>query len=158
PFRMLVVLSSAGAAVEQVELNDGTHDLDADDHSGYFGPIAETDALQGPGALVNVAGPGTPAAKVGLQPADVITSFNGRAITSAADFREALGATKPGDTVAVEYSRDGKRQPAANVTLERRPLKVISRELDRMNGGFNQASFLTTLSRIDDQKLALDDE
>ena len=59
---------------------------------------------------------GTGAAKAGLQAGDVITAFNGTAITSVAKLRAAIAAHAPGDSVTVTYLRGGSSH-TVHVTL-----------------------------------------
>ncbi len=61
------------------------------------------------GALVASVTKGLPAAKAGLKEGDVITAINGVAITSDSGMRRAIGETKPGTKVKVDYLRGGKR-------------------------------------------------
>ena len=57
------------------------------------------------GAIVNSAS--GPAAAAGVQQGDVITAFNGQAITSQDDLLTALAHQKPGDTVTLTLDRNG---------------------------------------------------
>ena len=59
------------------------------------------------GALVAGIEKGAPADKGGLQPGDVITKFDGKAIESSSDLPKAVGNTKPGKTVVAEVFRKG---------------------------------------------------
>jgi len=59
------------------------------------------------GALVASVEKNGPADKGGLEAGDVITKFDGKAITSSADLPRAVGATKPGKIAAVEVLRKG---------------------------------------------------
>ena len=61
------------------------------------------------GALVASVTKGLPAAKAGLKEGDVITAINGVAIISDSGMRRAIGETKPGTKVKVDYLRGGKR-------------------------------------------------
>ena len=63
---------------------------------------------------------GTPAAKAGLKTGDVVTSFDGTAITTSEELASAIGAHKPGDSVSVTYTRDGSSH-TVTVTLASRP-------------------------------------
>lgn len=60
------------------------------------------------GAVVSSVTSGGPADKAGIQRADIITSFNGKEITSYETFRNALSKCKPEDTVPVEIYRSGQ--------------------------------------------------
>lgn len=63
--------------------------------------------------------PGSPAAKAGLKPGDVLVEFGGKTIRNLYDFTDALRRSKVGDVVEVKVLRDGK-PVQANVTLEQR--------------------------------------
>jgi serine protease Do len=59
------------------------------------------------GALVAGVEKASPADKGGLEAGDVITKFDGKSISTSNDLPRAVGATKPGKTVAVEVLRKG---------------------------------------------------
>ena len=66
-----------------------------------------------------------------LAPGDRIVSVNGRPVTSGAQLRDLIGATRPGSTVRVAYSRGGKERTAQIVTAEiggRSVIGVLSQE------------------------------
>ncbi len=60
------------------------------------------------GALINNVAAGTPAEKAGLQPGDVIRSFNGVAINDSSDLPPLVGALPPGTHSKLTVLRDGK--------------------------------------------------
>src|SRR6476659_4163896 len=62
------------------------------------------------GALINTVAPGSPAEKAGLQPGDVIRSFNGTAINDSSDLPPLVGAMPPGTRSKLSVLRDGKTQ------------------------------------------------
>jgi serine protease Do len=69
--------------------------------------LAETFGLETPhGALVASVENDGPAAKAGIEPGDVILSFNGRAIETAGALPTIVAAAKPGTKVPVEVWRD----------------------------------------------------
>jgi putative serine protease PepD len=72
------------------------------------------------GLYVKAVTPGGPAAMAGLQAEDVITSINGQPATSNIQLQELALTKKPGDTVSVEYSRNG-HTTKTSVTLGTRP-------------------------------------
>ena len=61
------------------------------------------------GAYVGRVRPGTPAARAGLAPGDVIVQIDGRPIRTAADVEAALATAAPGTTVRVGYLRGTER-------------------------------------------------
>lgn len=84
----------------------------------YFGSIPD---FGGPanGVRFSDVRDGSPAAKAGFKPGDVMVEFDGKAIQNLYDFTYALRAHKPGDNVKVKVLRDG--QPLeADVLLTKR--------------------------------------
>jgi serine protease Do len=69
------------------------------------------------GALVRVVDRDGPAARAGIQPGDVIVSFDGKRIEKSDQLVELVSNTKPGATVPVEVLRDGRRQ-TLKITVE----------------------------------------
>ncbi len=93
--------------------------------SGYLGVEIETLTSQlrsaynfvpTQGAVVLEVQPGTPADVAGLQEGDVITSLDGKAITSADQLGAAIQADKPGQSVKIGLWR-GQQQLTVTVTL-----------------------------------------
>ncbi len=72
------------------------------------------------GAIVVSADEGTPAAKAGLQPDDVIVALDGKPITSAGSLTRTVGMMPPGTQVTLTYYRNGQKQDR-KVTLGTRP-------------------------------------
>lgn len=60
------------------------------------------------GVLIVATEEGKPAANAGLQKGDVIISVNGTKVTDSAHFKYILYKYEVGDSVTVEYIRDGK--------------------------------------------------
>ncbi|PKH25802.1 serine endoprotease DegQ [Enterobacterales bacterium CwR94] len=69
------------------------------------------------GAFVSEVLPGSAAAKAGIKSGDIITSVEGRKITSFAELRAKIGTTAPGKAVQVGLLREGKEQ-TLSVTLD----------------------------------------
>jgi serine protease Do len=69
------------------------------------------------GVLVARVRQGTPANQAGLQPCDLITRINGTDITTTGDLFRALTEHRAGETVDLEYERDGRTNTVA-VTLD----------------------------------------
>lgn len=160
PFRELVTLTNLGAAVVRIELNSPRFG-DLEDRSGYLGHPALDEILNenqqlAPdererrvkllGCRVDAVGPGTPAARAGLEPGDLITSVDGKEVSGFRTLLQALKKTKPNQTVELTVLRDGK-PVGLSARLERRPLEVVRPE----NG--DPLSFLLTLRQIDDKSL-----
>ena len=70
-------------------------------------------AADGKGVIIQQVRPEDgPADRAGLQPGDVIVGFKGHKIGEPADIYPLLSETAPGETVEVEYIRDGKTRTA----------------------------------------------
>ena len=70
----------------------------------YLG-VEIADAQNGAGIVA--VQPGSPAAKAGLQPNDIITKFNNTAIADSSALQQAVRAQKPGDVVTLTVDRNG---------------------------------------------------
>src|SRR6185503_12630097 len=75
------------------------------------------------GAVVLNIVPGSAAAKAGLEPGDVITSYNGKPIRNRDELVAMVTATKPGTTVPVAIVRD-KQQRTVSVTVDELDLEA----------------------------------
>lgn len=81
--------------------------------------IAESLGLdQAGGALVADAESGTPAAKAGLKPGDIITSVDEHAVKGWRDLARQIATTAPNSEVRIGFIRDGKAQ-TVTATLAR---------------------------------------
>ena len=70
--------------------------------------LADSFKLDRPeGALVAGVEKGSPAAKAGLQPGDVIRKVNGQTIVASGDLPAIIGLSKPGDRVQLDVWRQG---------------------------------------------------
>jgi serine protease Do len=81
--------------------------------------LADSFGLDRPrGALVSQVQPDSPAAKAGLQGADVILQFNGKPVESSGDLPRLVGMAKPGSKATLSVWRKGKKQDVAVVLGE----------------------------------------
>jgi serine protease Do len=95
---------------------------------GYLGiapedlsPALQAQYGQKEGAFVRDVRLDSPAGKAGMQAADIVTSYDGKPISSEVGLRAMISATPPARTVAIAYVRDG--QPGvASVTLGTAPV------------------------------------
>jgi len=67
--------------------------------------------------------PGSPAARAGLQPGDLVTAINGKKISSTEQFIATVDSYSPGDTITFTIERGGKTQDV-KVTLGTRPQRA----------------------------------
>lgn len=73
--------------------------------------LADSFGLDRPrGALVSQVQPGSPAARAGLQAADVILRVGAKPVENAGDLPRMIGVAKPGTRVALQVWRKGRAQ------------------------------------------------
>jgi serine protease Do len=77
------------------------------------------------GAIVGGVEPGSPAARAGLRPDDVVVAIDGDEIESARALTRRVGFAEPGDTVVLTVHRDGKPRQV-KVALGRRPAPEVA--------------------------------
>ena len=76
------------------------------------------------GAAVAEVTPGGPGAAAGLQPGDVITKIDGKAVSGNEDIGAVVDARKPGDKLRVQVDRGGD-QATVTITLTQRPATAV---------------------------------
>ena len=86
------------------------------------------DLESGAGAAVTDVTDDSGAAKAGIQPGDIILSYNGQPLQQSIDLPPLVGLTKPGSKVPVEILRNGKKQTLDVVIGE------ASRDEDAVSG------------------------
>ncbi len=84
----------------------------------YFGSIPDFGQTE-EGVKFSDVRAGSPAAKAGLKPGDVLVQFGEKPIKNLYDFTDALRRSKVGDVVEVKVLREGK-PVTVSVTLEQR--------------------------------------
>ena len=160
-YYMLVTLCSKGAGVERVELTERGSKGElkyrrVDVTSGYLGYFAGTELEATDGVLVNVVGPGTPAANAGIEVGDIIVGINGVAVASRDDLVSILSETRPGQKVDVEVSRASKTETLA-AELSEHPLDLmrLARDggPDQIKGNLTRLSCLLTLAKVNQRRI-----
>src|ERR1700738_3602646 len=85
------------------------------------------------GMVLQYVEPGSPAAKAGIQPGDVVTTVNGKPVKSGSDLVDPITQTAVGNKVHLVYMRGGEKHET-DVTVEDRarlfPDRVASYEED----------------------------
>ncbi len=165
PYRMLVFFSTRGAAVVRLELNAQLHGrrvLQLEDHPwrrGYLGYLGLEETPQG--LRVRVVGHGTPAAKAGIRPGDLLTwakyqdqqPVELRTLSHWSVLQEQF---RPRRTLRLRLRR-GSQVLEKTIPLEEPPLvliqqeflhpEVIRHERELFILGPDPPSFLLTLAR-----------
>src|SRR5690606_33981834 len=166
-YRMLVTATNRGAAIQRIEMSSARYS-DLHDRGGYLGHL-ELAADDKPGLLVRVVGPGTPAAKAGLQAGDRLleagTAGKRTQLKAVQDLGAVLDEARPGRPLEMVAERDGQQQ-TLSAELGRRPLEVVRPEAENVilrSGALPQGftappSFLMTLDSFDNQEVAADAE
>ncbi|MCX7912574.1 MAG: PDZ domain-containing protein [Dehalococcoidales bacterium] len=62
------------------------------------------------GAFVGEVATGSPSERAGIRPGDVITAINGMRVNGASMLADATSSLSPGDTVVIEFLRNGQGQ------------------------------------------------
>ncbi len=89
--------------------------------TAFLGVEVEANSYGGSGAVITQVVPGSPAATAGLTPGDLITSFDGHAVSSPTGLTTIVTTQKPGAPISVAYvDQDGATQ-TANVALASGP-------------------------------------
>jgi len=81
---------------------------------------------RGDGALVQDVTPGSPGARVGLRPYDVIVSVDGQPVKTHDRLIREIAERQPGSSARLEYVRDG-RTLSASIKLAERPRQPADR-------------------------------
>lgn len=134
---------------------------------GVFGePITKTlsahlNLAEGIGIELEIVAPNSPASKAGLQKHDIITTIDGKNISSIEDLQAAIAKKNPGDEVALNYISKGKPL-TKNLTLGARTIpraeagQMAQRNQERQTDLGNRAlpeEFLNKFPKEDREKL-----
>jgi YidC/Oxa1 family membrane protein insertase len=132
PYRMLVTLTTRGAALVRAELNNPRYQ---DEESllarrGYLGRLEVAPAPGGTGVVAKVVGAGTPAARGGLKPGDVLLSGEtGKGektvFASPADFERFMEQRRVGETIKLWRQWGGTAAGPVTVKLTAAPMEII---------------------------------
>jgi S1-C subfamily serine protease len=89
---------------------------------GYHGIVLVPDAVPVTPPYVEEIMPGSPAAKAGLRPDDLIVYINGELVPSIKMFRGIVKYVRPGDTLQLEVQR-GNKLASLRLTMAEQPKK-----------------------------------
>ncbi len=94
------------------------------------------------GVLVQSVSPGSPAAKAGLRPEDVIVAVDGEQVGYSAQLQQRVAEHHPGDQVTVSFYRNGKEQQ-------------VSARLDEAQALNNLPTHVAEVSRVSEERLGI---
>src|SRR5438477_3950342 len=83
------------------------------------------------GALVNSVEKGSPADKAGIEPTDIILSFDAKAVDASSDLPRIVGSTRPGSNSTVEVWRKGATKKLTLTVGELQEDRVASADKPR---------------------------
>lgn len=78
------------------------------------------------GVLVKVVGPKSPAQKAGIQPGDVVLTFNEQQVQDTVHLQHIVGATKVGKSVEVTVIRESGEEERLTVKLGKRTQETLA--------------------------------
>ena len=133
--------------IEFGEVRRGTLGIYVQDLTADLAGAFAVDA--GRGVLVAEIAEGSAADDAGLQPGDVITGMSGQAVNNVQDFHNAEGRLPLGESLQLEYLRDGEVD-SVSVVIRSVPI-IDGAELDRRLEG---ARFTGLTARHKQQNLA----
>ncbi len=108
---------------------------------------------RGDGALVQDVTAGSPGARVGLRPYDVIVSVDGDPVRTHDSLIREIASRQPGSTARLEYVRDG-RSREVSVKLAERPQRTperVASPAERSTQRIGPGELGLTLVEIDDR-------
>ena len=116
-----------------------------EDLANYYGLKGKS------GALVDSVVPGDPADRAGIQPKDIITEVNGKAITNSHDLTNLAASLQVGETASVTVLRNGKPE-TLEVKIGKRPLTIAAasqgdRQENQGQYGFQVTNLTPELAR-----------
>jgi serine protease Do len=98
------------------------------------------------GVLVDAPRPGSPAAKVGILPADIIVAVDGRPIRNRPDFGRAMSTKAPGDPVALRIVHGGRTR-TVTLTLAEMPAAIRAQARTDVGGVLEASPARSDLSQ-----------
>jgi YidC/Oxa1 family membrane protein insertase len=171
PYRLLVTLTSKGAAVERAEITSPRY-RSIETRSGYLGYLSPTETENAAGVVVNVVGAGTPASLAGLKMGDVVREMDDTPIQKLVEYEQFLDETEPGQNISITVHRKTGDKPEIlelSATLAQTPMQIIKPEFKaekdkaqplRPTNPREQhpLSFLTTLQQVGGKSIVVGEE
>jgi S1-C subfamily serine protease len=109
-------------------------------NKSYFG-VDEFDQTDEGVIFECVSAPGGPADKAGLVGGDVILSVDGQPIREDDQIDELMSRTPPGNTLNIEYMRDGEKKTTKLTTISLQDHQRLVREFERRPEGRGQFGY-----------------
>jgi S1-C subfamily serine protease len=163
---LIAIAGASGSALAKERTKQGqskTEKPGGETGSGYIGVYMQEltkevrkglDIDVEKGALVSGVEEDSPAARAGLEEGDVIVGFNGKAMSSPDDLREAVRAIEPGKEAKIEVMRDGKSR-TLTLTVADRPESSHSFRWDS-DGDFTPMHFARDFSMMGGPRLGVE--
>ncbi len=112
--------------------------------------LADSFGLDKPrGALVSSVEAGSPAARAGVEPGDVIVKFNGTEISRASELPGLVAGAAPGTEVSIEIWRKGSTK---TLSLKTGELKAVAARADDTGGGVAAGKLGLTVRPLDPEE------
>lgn len=149
-----MALNLAHQLIAHGKVNRGQLGLKGTEMSSDMAKAFHVDVQRG--AFVAEVLPGSAAAKAGIKAGDIITTLNGKKISSFAELRVKVGTSAPGDKVQLGLLRDGKSQ-TVKVTLEQSsaPTAPATINLPALQGAvFNDSVTVDNVKGVKVQSIA----
>lgn len=106
-----------------------------------FVGVDNFDTTEGGVTFDNVEPPGSPADKAGLVGGDIITSFDGKVVSTDDEMSEVLRQTPIGKTVDVIFIRDGSAKSVKLTTISRAEGERLEEAFDSRPSGRGQLGY-----------------
>ena len=109
-----------------------------------------SEVREGGGVYVDDVRPDSPAAKAGLQRADILTKFDGEAVRSARQFGRLVREAPPGRAVSTTVFRDGRSMELSLTPAEGSSTGIFT-DSDRLRGMIDQQRLQEQWSELRDR-------
>ncbi len=87
------------------------------------------------GAIINQVLDGSPAAKAGIQPGDIVLSVDGKVVKRASDLRNRVGLLPVGSKISLRILRDGKEKNLTVTVVEQQLASSEPRAVNKLLQG-----------------------
>lgn len=139
----LLVFFLAAAAFTAIvtPMRDNAPSISIPDKPRAFFGVNDFETGEGGVTFRNVEPPGGPADKAGLVGGDIITSFDGHAVTSEDEMSELMENVPIGKEAEVIYLRDGEQKTTKLAPISQSDFDRLEKEFDNRAGGKGRFGF-----------------